>query len=621
MRGGISANLAAEIEELNEDQRRAVLQNGDMVVRAGPGSGKTRTLVARVGYLLETQISRYRGVAAITYTRSAAREITDRLERFGITPGRRLTASTVHSWCLKSILQPYARLAGLPDPDQEFLIDNKTNDWTQLLQQCFDQAGVMENPTYEKAAVTRLRRRIAAGLEVDMSDPMARAAVAVDEEMIRRGWIDFDAMVARSLGLVRSHPQVGKLVVSSHPHLVVDEYQDLGPVLHEIVRTLHDEHGAVVSAFGDADQTVMGFTGADPRFLDELSTAEGFETIPLRLNYRSGQAIVAASHAVLMEERPYEANPTRTDRGVIEPVEIKGGLSKHARVSADYVSKLIAQGVPAHEIVVIYPGKGYLLDCLLQSFNESSVEFVHEADDSMPEDETIDFIKACAARAVAGFQTSSFESSIAQNVRTLRELKLSYEALRKESSLEPLRGRKSDEIIADVCAKQFDDTSGEFVSWMLDLISRLQLDEIAQTSRRVNSLKKLLSFLELCLEKGLKVGDVTSDAIRSGKVALSTYHKAKGREWEVVILPGLIEGIMPGRRYNGRTRSYPPTPPDRLAQDRRSFYVGLTRAKTSIVMLYGEYFDNRGNYINRFGVSRFALDVLNHLQPEVPRSQ
>ncbi|MFF3312630.1 ATP-dependent helicase [Streptomyces sp. NPDC002952] len=621
MQNGISSNLAAEIEELNEDQRRSVLQDGDMVVRAGPGSGKTRTLVARVGYLLETQISRYRGVAAITYTRSAAREITERLERFGITPGRRLTASTVHSWCLRSILQPYGKLAGLPDPEQEFLIDNKTHDWTQLLQQCFDYAGVMEDPKYEKAAVTRLRRRIAAGLEVNMSDPMARAAAEVDEELIRRGWIDFDAMVARSLRLIRSQPQIGKLVVSRYPHLVIDEYQDLGPVLHEIVKTLRDEHGAVVSAFGDADQTVMGFTGADPRFLDELSMTEGFETIPLRLNYRSGQAIVAASHAVLMEERPYEANPTRTDHGIIEPVAINGGLGTHAHVTAQYVSKLISQGVPPHEIVVIYPGKGYLLDCLLQSFHGSSIEFVHEADDSMPEDETIDFIKACAARTVAGFQTSSLESSIAQNVRTLRELKLSYEALRKQSALEPLRGRQADEAIAEVCARHFDDTSGEFVSWMLDLISRLQLDEIAQGSKRINSLKKLASFVELCLDKRLKVGDVTSDAIRVGKVSLSTYHKAKGREWEVVLLPGLIEGIMPGRRYNGRTRSYPPTPPDRLAQDRRSFYVGLTRAKTSIVMLYGEYFDNRGNYINRFGVSRFALDILNHLQLDAQRPQ
>ncbi|MGA5032135.1 ATP-dependent helicase [Streptomyces cellulosae] len=616
MQDKLSLNLAAEIEELNDDQRSAVLQDGDLVVRAGPGSGKTRTLVARVGYLLEAHVSQYRGVAAITYTRSAAREITERLDRFCITPGRRLTASTVHSWCLKSILQPYAQLTGLPDPEQEYLIDNKTRDWTQLLQVCFDYAGVMENPAYEKASITRLRRRIAAGHEVDFADPMTRAAIKVDEELIRREWIDFDAMVARSLKIVRDHPKIGELIVSRYPHLVIDEYQDLGPVLHEIVITLRNKHGAVVSAFGDADQTVMDFTGADPRFLDALSETEGFETVPLRLNYRSGQAIVAASHAVLAEERPYEANPDRRDQGVIEPVAIAGGLAEHARRTANFVGRLTTEGVPAHEIVVIYPGKGFLLECLQSTFKREGIDFVHEADDSLPEDEAIDFIKACAARAVAGFQTSTVESSIAQNVKTLRELKSSYETLRKQSELPPLRGRAADELISSICATPFDDTSAGFLEWMLSLISNLQIDEIAASSRRVNSLEKLVSFLEFCRDKDLKVDDVTSEALRLGKITLSTYHGAKGREWEVVILPGLIEGIMPGRRYNGRTRSYPPTPPDRLAQDLRSFYVGLTRAKSSVVMLYGEYFDNRGGYINQFGISRFALDVLRHLRPE-----
>src|SRR5258707_10659233 len=112
----VSPALAAELDQLNDDQRRAVRHPGNLVVRAGPGSGKTRTLVAKAGYLLDAEVSIRRGVAAITYTRQAAREVTARLAKLGIPPRRRPGSGTGHGWCLSAILRPFGPLVGVPVP-------------------------------------------------------------------------------------------------------------------------------------------------------------------------------------------------------------------------------------------------------------------------------------------------------------------------------------------------------------------------------------------------------------------------------------------------------------------------------------------------------------------------
>src|SRR5512139_2451563 len=104
---GLTPILTAELNRLNDRQRQAALHPESQVVRAGPGSGKTRTLVAKAAYLLEAHIPTRQGLAAITYTRPAAQEIAHRLDRLGVRTGRRLTAGTLHSWCLNSVLRPY----------------------------------------------------------------------------------------------------------------------------------------------------------------------------------------------------------------------------------------------------------------------------------------------------------------------------------------------------------------------------------------------------------------------------------------------------------------------------------------------------------------------------------
>lgn len=119
----LSPLLAAELAALDQGQRAAAMHNGNLAILAGPGAGKTRTLVARVGYMLAIT-SEHRGVAAITYTDATAREVSHRLRKLGMSPGRRLASRTVHAFCLHHILLPYGGLAGHPLPADFQVLDN-----------------------------------------------------------------------------------------------------------------------------------------------------------------------------------------------------------------------------------------------------------------------------------------------------------------------------------------------------------------------------------------------------------------------------------------------------------------------------------------------------------------
>ncbi|MEU5331947.1 ATP-dependent helicase [Streptomyces asoensis] len=605
--------LAREILALNEDQQEAATHDGDLVVLAGPGSGKTRTLVARVGYLLETGKSSSRGVAAITYTNHAAREIGDRLARLGISASDRLTAGTLHSWCLSNILRPYSTLVGKRHPDRLTVLDDKSREWVNLLEECFERAGVMLIAKYEGPAFTKARRRLAVGEVGEPGDPMVDAVRIFEQEMSDRGFIDFDLMVSGSLSLLEENPRVAQLVAAKYPNIVVDEYQDLGPVLHGLVTLLNEAAGIQISAFGDPDQTVMGFTGADPRYLNDLTAR--FYPVTLKVNYRSGRAIIAASHAVLGEKRDHRAREDREDHGVIEPIEVHGGLRRHSQVVVQKISELIASGVPAHEIAVLYPRKGPLLTWLLREFSVGSVEYVHERDELLPSGPIADFIRACAARVVSGYQPSIGRESSADVVQTVGELATTYRALRRDSGLEDIPHRSVSKKVAALVRMNSTGGARETLAWLDALAGELSLSEIAKASPRRLDVDSVEEFKECCIDNTLTLAGISAGELRTGKVTLTTYHSAKGREWQVVILPGLVDGIMPGRFWDRKRRLFPEPPPDRLRQDRLAFYVGLTRAKSAAVLIYGDHWETDWGGRNTLGVSRFARDVLTQLSP------
>ncbi|MCL3999136.1 UvrD-helicase domain-containing protein, partial [Streptomyces lavenduligriseus] len=399
----ISDTLLTELDSLHPRQREAVLHDGNVVLRAGPGSGKTRTLVARIAYVLQTQISSFRGVACITYTNPAAEEIRRRVHRSGVRAEGRITCSTVHAFCLNEILRAFGHLTGQPAPEAGQVLSKAAIE--ALLQRCFDEAGIGEVLAQHRVPQsTKIRRALACNEALDSFDPReVQAARLYDEQLIRRGEIDFEAMVIRAVRLVREHAHVRDLLRARFPHLVVDEYQDLGGVLHELVLALRDLAGITVFAVGDTDQSVYGFTGADAKYLTELAEREDFRDLELEVNYRSGQDIIAAAEAALGHSRGRLARKGAPP-GDVNLEQVEGGLQDHARVTCDLVEQAQSKGISPERIAILYPARGRLLDDVRRELTRRELDFRHEGDDKLPGGSLSRFVQRCAARAVTNYQ-------------------------------------------------------------------------------------------------------------------------------------------------------------------------------------------------------------------------
>jgi len=256
------------VDGLNDQQRQAVLHDDHTVVVAGPGSGKTATLVTKVAHLLDSEIDDPFAVACLTYNNDTVREIAMRLRVLGCSQGRRLLIGTVHSFCLGAVLRPFAHLVPeLGRPDASVLSGPSA---ARLLDQALDIEGHNDTAYWFATRLGLIRKALALGKSLEPFDERdVTVARRYQQLLVEAHAIDFDGMVFDALAIIESDAVIRDLLAARYPWLCVDEYQDLGGVLHRIVLALATA-GVKIFAVGDADQTVYDFAGADPRYLREL---------------------------------------------------------------------------------------------------------------------------------------------------------------------------------------------------------------------------------------------------------------------------------------------------------------------------------------------------------------
>jgi superfamily I DNA/RNA helicase len=567
---------AAESLRDNPGQWEAYESKGHLALLAGPGSGKTKTLTIKLARILAEDVQPPRGVACITYNNECARELETRLEALGVEPGGRLFVGTVHSFSLTQIVMPYAKSAklGLPDPFRVATYQQQR----AALETAFARTIGAGNPhdwTFRMGTYRRsiLNRSSAAWRERDPE--LARLVVAYEASLRAQGLIDFDDMPLLAVRALREHTWLQRAILAKYPVLVVDEYQDLGQALHRMVLGLCFSSGIRLVAVGDVDQSIYGFTGANPELLQQVSDRDDVQDVRLKFNYRSGTKIVTASEYALGEARGYEAPP-----GSREGTIYFHPLSGDYRAQADHLFSSIVQdlmnrlpGLAAGDIAVLYPA-AWIGDSVAQSAEAHGYSVVRaDANSLYPRSSRmLRWLELCAAWSCGGWRSA--------NPRFHRLHRDACQIFAEVLCTDEKRLSFRRKLLAFLWERR--DLALRLNAWLKevhsDLLNALFAARVTLDEERAN-LEALIGRTEMGADaEAMTLGVFAGNGDGRDRINLSTLHSAKGREFRVVILFAMDAGRIPRNGASQRDNR----------EARRLFYVGFTRPKDELHILYTE---------------------------------
>lgn len=569
---------------------------------AGPGSGKTKTLTLKVARILREDIQYPRGLACITFNTECARELQTRLGKLGINSSKNISIGTVHSFCLRNIVTPFAQLCNL-GVTQSFKIATDAEQSRVFSKALTEIVSADERPSNWKDEFDRFRRT-----KFDLSPSQVSALDTGELEQLKlveryeallrnMNLIDFEDMVLLGLKIVKRFEWARKALLARFPVIVVDEYQDLGLPLHELISVLCFETGIRLIAVGDPDQSIYSFSGAVPQTLRDLAAREGVRAITLPFNYRSGKRIVSASEVALGEVRSYESK--NIDHGTIEFHHLKDGLSCQAAFACGSLIPDILRKKPElklSDFAILYVDKndGDIVAGAAQKAGHNYIRIDRNA--PYPKTPFSRWLEDCAAWCSGGWRIGQPQlKGILLGASLMLEIPYDYGDMHRE--------------ILDLVSFLFSHRNGDVIlrDW-LEEFSTSCLNKWGVMSARFSDAIRVLEQIRSAAQLGSALGTNTVAAF--GKqigapdhLNLITLHSAKGLEFQVVIMLGLEQGRLPWLGISA----------ERVREARRLFYVGITRAKSEVHMLFsGSYIGRRG--LEKHGASQFLLEVQGQLQ-------
>ncbi len=605
--------------ELNPEQREAVeYGEGPLLVLAGAGSGKTRVLTTRIARLIERGVPAWR-ILAVTFTSRAADEMRRRIEALLGEPPTGMWTGTFHSLGARLLRREAAWL----DRDAHFTIYDE-DDALRAVKMAMEEADV--DP--DRWAPRALRSRISDAksqlvgpddLEQRSFDLLARRVIDVYpayEAVLRRcNAFDFDDLLARAVRLLDAEDEVRERYAGRFLHVLVDEYQDTNHAQYRMVRALAGVHRNLC-VVGDDDQSIYGWRGADLRnILDFERDFPGAHVVRLERNYRSTDPILRVANAVIARNTARKPKELRTERPGGEPVVVVRTADERAEAewAVSELQKLDSR-YPPGEVAVLYrtnaqsrPFEEVLRSARVPYRIVGGVRFYErrEIRDVLaylqlvvnPADE------AAFLRAV-GWPRRGVGSVTLERLMAVRgEGETLVDAATRASSVDviPSAGGRALEEFAGALRElgeiQRERPAIEVVEACLERFGiRAALaaeeegeDRIANVEELVEAVREFDSSgleempedageLELFLQHVALLSDIDRWDPERGSVSLMTLHNAKGLEFPVVFVAGLERGLFPLSRAEESAEEY--------EEERRLFYVGVTRARDLLYLTY-----------------------------------
>lgn len=563
---------AAEELRANEGQWRAYESEKNCVILAGPGSGKTKTVTIKIARLLEEELRRPQRLACITYSNECVRELRGRLNSLGVDDRTRILVSTIHSFALTEIVMPYASMAGIAVPSP-IVVASPSKSFA-LFKTAYQS--IMRTPPgkWFRTSLDKLRRTVPDKTSDEWKASNAQQTAIIEEYerlLLEEGLIDFDGLVLAGLQAIENNEWVRKCLRAKFPIIVIDEYQDLGLPLHRMVCDLMNRAEVRIIAVGDPDQSIYGFTGAKPSLLRNLYDMPDIERIQLKLNYRCATRIIDASKALLVHPPDSESHDGR--EGLITIHKVGGDVDAQARYA---LKTLVPQMLDENsewkpgDIAFLYRTfrEGF---SIARSADDLGIRYFRlDSGALIKRTRLTEFLTDAAIWCSGGWKTG---------VVTLGQILKSWRLLRPglKSELSVLEARVP--LIATLFENR--DGSMPLKEWIGKLYKAALKDAFNSEPGLADEFETLKNLYELTKEnKPLErfTVEVFANQGRSpDQLNLITLHSSKGLEFQGVIMLGLERGDFPSRYA---------TDDDALEEAIRLFYVGFTRAKSAVHLLY-----------------------------------
>ena len=628
------------IEGLNNKQKEAVLETeGPCLVIAGAGSGKTKVLTHKIAYLIAEKNIAPWNILAITFTNKAASEMKERIENLVGDVAKDIWMGTFHSICVR-ILRKYIDRIGF---DSSFLIFD-TQDQRTLVKECLKALNIDDKMFTDRSVLSEISNAKNEMLEpiqysVKYQADFRKAKIGeiyslYQKRLKENNALDFDDIINYTIKILTENPDALEYYTEKFKYVLVDEYQDTNKAQFTLVTILASKYGNI-TVVGDNDQGIYSFRGADiSNILNFEKDFPGTKIIKLEQNYRcTGNILKAANYVIKNNETKYEKKLwTENEEGKLPAIYQGDDEYDEARYIVEQINTLKREEYFKYsDFSILYRMNSQsraIEDILLREDIPYKVIGGLKFYERKEIKDTIAYLRLIANQS----DNISLKRIINEPKRGIGKTSLDnieeisqkagismYEVIKHADQYGLNRvfvnSREFVELIEDLRNKKEETQISELIKIVLNksgYTKALELENTVEAESRLQNLDELLTvamefeeeFAENSLNEFLESITLSSDVDNleesAESVTLMTLHSAKGLEFPVVFLVGMEEGIFPGYKSIGE--------PKELEEERRLFYVGITRAKQYLYLTCAKHRTIFGS-TSYNAISRFVKEI------------
>ena len=609
------------IEKLNPAQREAVENTeGPVLILAGAGSGKTRVLTTRIGYLMEDKNVKAENILAITFTNKAANEMRERVEEtLEGTDTKEMWITTFHSCCVR-ILRKSINKIGY---NRSFVIYDSPDQIT-LIKDCMRELDISDkafDPKYVLSCISNAKDKLYSPKkymqlnEGDISKTKIGEIYALYQDRLKRNSaLDFDDLIMKTVELINECPDILDFYRNKFRYIMVDEYQDTSKAQYELIKLLAKQHQNIC-VVGDDDQSIYGWRGADIRNILEFERDyDNVKIVKLEQNYRSTQVILDAANHVIANNTERKRKKLWSDKKEGQLIKIQ--LAENEIEEGDFISNTINymrryEDREYKDFAVLYRANAQARS-VEDALNRAGIPYNIYGGIKFYERKEIKDIIAYL-RVIQNPQDDISLKRIINvprrgiGLRTIEKIE-DRASLKEESIYSVLidiednsdisrKARASISEFVDLMStlRSFTDvyTVSQVIEKILDVTGykdELLKEKNNEGEDRLENLQELISValefesgsedksLEAFLTSIALNAEPSDDEEQEDRVSLMTIHSSKGLEFPVVFLAGMEEKIFPIARAIQSMRD------SDIEEERRLCYVGITRAKEELFL-------------------------------------